>query len=162
MRFRGRVFKFGDNVDTDVIIPAKYLVTSDPIELAKGCMEPLKPTFYKEVKSGDIIFAGKNFGCGSSREHAPVAIKGCGISCVVAESFARIFYRNSYNIGFPAIVCPEAVSKTHEGDEVEILFEEGVIRNITREKKFKFSKPPDFMLKLIELGGLMKLVDEYK
>lgn len=157
-----RVFKFGDNIDTDVIIPAKYLTTSNPDELSEGCMEPIRPSFKFEVQKagGGIIFAGRNFGCGSSREHAPLALKGCGIKALIAKSFARIFYRNSFNIGIPAIICPSAVDETEEGDDVEINFKEGVIRNLSQAKKFHFKKPHEFMVKLIERGGLMKILKD--
>lgn len=126
MQAKGRAFKYGDNVDTDVIIPARYLNSSDPAELATHCMEDIDNTFVKRVQKGDIIVATKNFGCGSSREHAPIAIKAAGVSCVIAETFARIFYRNAINIGLPIIECPEAAKDIQAGDEVEIDFDSGM------------------------------------
>ena len=158
MKLNGRVWKFGADIDTDAIIPARYLNTSDPGALAKHCMEDLNPFFVKKVKQGDIIFAEENFGCGSSREHAPIAIKAAGISCVVARSFARIFYRNSFNMALPIMECPEAVDAALEGDEVEIDFDKGEIVNHTREKTFHFQPIPPFMQKLIQSGGLMGYV----
>ena len=131
MKAEGRVFKYGDNVDTDVIIPARYLNSSDPAELATHCMEDIDKDFVKKVQKGDIIVANKNFGCGSSREHAPIAIKAAGVSCVIAETFARIFYRNSINIGLPIIECPEAAKAIEAGDEVEVDFDSGVITDKT-------------------------------
>ena len=154
-KIRGKVWKFGDNIDTDVIIPARYLNTTDPAELAKHCMEDADPEFSKKVKSGDIIVAGKNFGCGSSREHAPIAIKGCGISCVIACSFARIFYRNAFNTGLLILECPEAVDSTEEGDELEIYPEEGKIVNLVKGETY-YTKPlPAFMKEILEDGGLI-------
>ena len=128
---KGKVFKFGDDIDTDIIVPATYLSTFDPKELAKHCMEYTNPEFYKEVKEGDIVVAGKNFGCGSSREHAPIAIKGCGVSIVIAKSFARIFYRNALNIGLYILECPEAVDGINKDDEVSVDVDTGVITNLT-------------------------------
>ena len=136
MRFKGKVWKFGADIDTDAIIPARYLNTSDPAELAKHCMEDVDPSFVKKIERGDIIFAEKNFGCGSSREHAPIAIKAAGISCVIAKSFARIFYRNAFNMALPILECPDAVDITQEGDEVEVDFDQGEIINHTRMKIF--------------------------
>ncbi len=159
MRAFGKVHKYGDNVDTDVIIPARYLNSSDPAELAKNCMEDIDPEFTKRVKKGDIIVANKNFGCGSSREHAPIAIKAAGISCVIAETFARIFYRNSINIGLPIIECPEAAQEIEAGDEVEIDFDSGIIYDITKDKKFKGQAFPAFMQKIIEAEGLMNYIN---
>jgi len=152
---RGRVHKFGSNVDTDVIIPARYLNTVDPDELAGHCMEDIDPGFRERVKPGDIIVAEHNFGCGSSREHAPVSIKAAGISCVIANSFARIFYRNSINIGLPILECPEAVAETSAGDELEVDLTEGRIRNLTTDREFRARPFPPFMQELIAAGGLI-------
>ncbi len=160
MKALGKVHKYGDNVDTDVIIPARYLNSSDPAELAKNCMEDIDPEFTKRVNKGDIIVANKNFGCGSSREHAPIAIKAAGISCVIAETFARIFYRNSINIGLPIIECPEAAKNIDVGDEVEIDFDTGIIRDITTGKNFKGQAFPEFMQKIIEAEGLMNYINQ--
>ncbi len=159
MEARGKVWKFGDHVNTDDIIAAKYLNTTDVKELAAHCMESLMPDFPARIKQGDIIVAGENFGCGSSREHAPVSIKGCGISAVIARSFARIFLRNSINIGLPVIELPEA-DQLKEGDEVEIDFENGIIKNITKNKTYVFAKYPEFLQGIIKTGGLMKWVRE--
>lgn len=156
MQAKGRAFKYGDNVDTDVIIPARYLNSSDPAELATHCMEDIDNTFVKRVQKGDIIVATKNFGCGSSREHAPIAIKAAGVSCVIAETFARIFYRNSINIGLPIIECPEAAKAIEAGDEVEIDFDSGKIYDRTKGTEFKGQPFPEFMQKLIAAGGLVK------
>ncbi|MGE5172709.1 MAG: 3-isopropylmalate dehydratase small subunit [Betaproteobacteria bacterium] len=156
MKFSGKAWKFGADVDTDAIIPARYLNTSDPNELAKHCMEDsTNPEFIKKMKPGDIIVAGKNFGCGSSREHAPIAIKTAGVSCVVAKSFARIFYRNCFNTGLPIFECPEAVDGTQEGDQIEVDADAGAIRNLTTNKTFKVAPVPAFMQELITAGGLM-------
>ena len=133
-KIKGKAWKFGDNIDTDVIIPARYLNTTDPEELAKHCMEDADPEFSKKISKGDIIVGGKNFGCGSSREHAPIAIKACGISCVIAESFARIFYRNAFNTGLLILECPEAVQDIETGDELEVYPEEGKIVNLTKKR----------------------------
>jgi len=152
---RGKVWKFGDNVDTDVIIPARYLNTTDPEELAKHCMEDADPEFAKKVKKGDILVAGRNFGCGSSREHAPIAIKACGISCVIAESFARIFYRNAFNTGLLIIECAEAAKEAETGDELEVHVEEGKIINLTKGKTYYFKPIPPFMREILEDGGLI-------
>lgn len=149
MQAKGTVFKFGDNVDTDVIIPARYLNSSDPAELAKHCMEDIDKEFVNRVKKGDIIVADKNFGCGSSREHAPIAIKAAGVSCVIAETFARIFYRNAINIGLPIIECPEASRGIEAGDEVEIDFDSGIIYNRTKGTQFQGQAFPPFMQKII-------------
>ncbi len=154
MQARGNVFRYGDNVDTDVIIPARYLNTSDPKELASHCMEDLDRGFIRNVKSGDIIVADKNFGCGSSREHAPLAIKASGISCVIARSFARIFYRNALNIGLPILECPEACDVVKGGDVVSIDFDKGVITDETQGKTFQAEPFPPFMQALISAGGL--------
>ena len=156
MKLRGKVHKYGDDVNTDVIIPARYLNVYDPAELAQHAMEDLDPEFIKKVKPGDIIVAGANFGCGSSREHAPLALKAAGISCVIAKSFARIFYRNAIDIGLPILECKEAVDKTRSGDTLEVELSTGEIKNITRGLTFKAKPYPDFMLELIEAGGLIE------
>lgn len=155
MNAHGIVHKYGNNVDTDVIIPARYLNSSDPKELAKKCMIDIDPDFINRVKPGDIIAAGKNFGCGSSREHAPIAIKEAGVSCVIAETFARIFYRNSINIGLPIIECPEAAQQIKAGDEVKIDFDSGIITNTTTGATYQGQKFPEFMQKIIRAEGLM-------
>jgi len=152
---RGGVHRFGSNVDTDVIIPARYLNTVDPQELAGHCMEDIDPEFVRRVKPGDIIVAEDNFGCGSSREHAPVAIKAAGVSCVIANTFARIFYRNSINIGLPILECPEAVRGTSAGDELEVDLASGKIRNVTTGHEFQAKPFPPFMQDLISVGGLI-------
>lgn len=159
MNAKGRVFKYGDNVDTDVIIPARYLNSSDPAELATHCMEDIDKDFVKNVVKGDIMVANKNFGCGSSREHAPIAIKAAGISCVIAETFARIFYRNAINIGLPIIECPEAAKAIEAGDEVEINFDTGVITDITKGTSYKGQAFPPFMQKIIAAEGLVNYID---
>lgn len=159
MKANGRVFKFNDNVDTDVIIPARYLNSSDPAELAKHCMEDIDKEFVNKVKKGDIIVANKNFGCGSSREHAPIAIKAAGVSCVIAETFARIFYRNAINIGLPIIECPEAAKNIEEGDEVEVDFDSGMIYNKTKGTEFKGQAFPEFMQKIIAAEGLINYIN---
>jgi 3-isopropylmalate dehydratase small subunit len=156
VKFRGRVWKFGSNIDTDAIIPARYLNTSDPALLAKHCMEDADPEFIKKMKPGDIIIAERNFGCGSSREHAPLAIKASGISCVIAKSFARIFYRNSFNMGLPIFESSDLADNTAEGDEIEVDATSGEIVNFTRNQKFKANPIPPFMQELIASGGLMK------
>jgi len=158
MKFKGNALKFGADIDTDQIIPARYLNTSDPKELAKHCMEDADPQFINKIKPGDIIVADKNFGCGSSREHAPIAIKAAGISCVIAKSFARIFYRNSFNMGLPILECPDAVAATQEGDEVEVNMSTGEIVNLTKNKRFRSQPIPPFMQELINTGGLMEWV----
>lgn len=155
MSVKGRVFKYGDNVDTDVIIPARYLNTSDPKELAAHCMEDIDVDFVKNVKEGDIIVANKNFGCGSSREHAPLAIKTAGVSCVIASTFARIFYRNSINIGLPILECDEAVKSIEAGDELEVDFKSGVIKNLTKNESYQGQGFPEFMQKIIDNDGLI-------
>jgi 3-isopropylmalate/(R)-2-methylmalate dehydratase small subunit len=155
MKVKGNVIKYGDNVDTDVIIPARYLNTSEPSELAAHCMEDLDASFVKRVKKGDIMTAGKNFGCGSSREHAPIAIKASGIACIIAETFARIFYRNAINIGLPIIECPEAAKDIDEGDELEIDFDTGIISNLTKNVTYKGEPFPEFMQKIIAADGLI-------
>ena len=158
MKFKGKAWKFGADIDTDQIIPARYLNTSDPKELAKHCMEDADQQFINKMKPGDIIVADKNFGCGSSREHAPIAIKAAGISCVIAKSFARIFYRNSFNMGLPILECPDAVAATQEGDEVEVNMSTGEIVNLTKNKRFRSQPIPPFMQELINTGGLMEWV----
>jgi len=158
MKFKGRVWKFKDDVNTDEIIPARYLNTSIPSELVKHVMEDIDPNFVKKMKAGDIIVAGKNFGCGSSREHAPLAIKSAGISCIVAKSFARIFYRNSFNIGLPIIENEEVVERVKTGDELEINIEKGLIKNLTTDEQFKINPYPEFMQKLVQSGGLINFV----
>ena len=157
---KGTVFKFGDNVDTDVIIPARYLNSSDPAELAAHCMEDIDKDFIKNVKKGDIIVANKNFGCGSSREHAPIAIKAAGVSCVIAETFARIFYRNAINIGLPIIECKEAVEEIENGDEVSVNFDTGVITDITKNTTYKGQAFPEFMQKIIAAEGLVNYINQ--
>lgn len=158
MEARGHVFKYPDNVDTDVIIPARYLNTPDANELAKHCMEDIDDTFTQKVHPGDIIVAGWNFGCGSSREHAPLSIKTNGVSCVIAKSFARIFFRNSINIGLPILECAEAVDGISAGDEVKVDFSTGIIENVTTGKKFETEPFPDFIQNIIKSGGLMKSI----
>ncbi len=160
MKANGKVFKYGDNVDTDVIIPARYLNSSDPKELAQHCMEDIDTEFVKKVQKGDIIVADKNFGCGSSREHAPLAIKAAGVSCVIAETFARIFYRNAINIGLPIIECPEAAGGIAAGDEVEVDFDSGVIRNLTKGTQFQGQAFPEFMQKIIAAEGLVNYINQ--
>lgn len=155
MKLRGRAWKFGADVDTDAIIPARYLNTSDPAELARHCMEDADPAFVSKMRPGDVIVAGKNFGCGSSREHAPIAIKAAGVACVIAPSFARIFYRNAFNMGLPIFESPEAADAIAEGDEVEVDGDAGVVRNLTRGTEFKVAPIPPFMQELIADGGLM-------
>ncbi len=158
MKYTGNVLKYGDNVDTDVIIPARYLNTSDHKELASHCMEDIDKTFVTRVQQGDIITAGQNFGCGSSREHAPIAIKASGVSLVIAKSFARIFYRNAINIGLAIVECPEAADNISEGDKVEADMDNGIIRNLTTGQEFKAAPFPDFIQKIIENGGLMESI----
>lgn len=160
MQAKGRVFKYGDNVDTDVIIPARYLNITDGNELSKHCMEDIDREFIKKVQKGDIIVAQKNFGCGSSREHAPLVIKCAGVSCVIAETFARIFYRNAINIGLPIIECAEAAKAIQDGDEVEIDFDSGMIHNVTRNETYKGQAFPPFMQKIISAGGLVNYINE--
>ena len=155
----GRVFKYGDNVDTDVIIPARFLNNTDPKDLAAHCMEDIDKDFVSKVNEGDIIVANKNFGCGSSREHAPIAIKAAGVSCVIAETFARIFYRNAINIGLPIIECPEAAREINSGDVVNIDFDSGIITDETTGKKYQGQAFPEFMQKIIDLGGLVNYIN---
>ena len=159
MKANGTVFKYGDNVDTDVIIPARYLNSSDPAELATHCMEDIDKDFIKNVKKGDIIVASKNFGCGSSREHAPIAIKATGVSCVIAETFARIFYRNAINIGLPIIECAAASQGIEAGDEVEIDFDSGMIYNRSKGTQFQGQAFPEFMQKIIAAEGLINYIN---
>ena len=158
MKVCGKVFRYEDNVDTDVIIPARYLNTSDHKELAAHCMEDIDADFVKNVKAGDIMVANKNFGCGSSREHAPIAIKESGISCVIASTFARIFYRNAINIGLPILECPEAVANIEADDEVSVDFSTGVIKNITKNTEFQGEPFPEFMQEIINSGGLINKI----
>ncbi len=160
MKANGTVFKYGDNVDTDVIIPARYLNSSDPKELAAHCMEDIDKEFVNKVSPGDLIVADKNFGCGSSREHAPIAIKAAGVSCVIAETFARIFYRNAINIGLPIIECPEAAKGIESGDEVEVDFDSGLITNKTKETTFQGQAFPEFMQKIIKAEGLINYINQ--
>lgn len=162
MKATGKVFKYGDNVDTDVIIPARYLNSSDPAELVAHCMEDIDKEFVKKVKKGDMIVADKNFGCGSSREHAPLAIKAAGVSCVIAETFARIFYRNAINIGLPIVECPEAAKGIEDGDEVEVDFDSGVITNKTKGTTFQGQAFPEFMQKIIKAEGLVNYINGQK
>jgi 3-isopropylmalate/(R)-2-methylmalate dehydratase small subunit len=156
MILKGQVHKYGANVDTDVIIPARYLNVSDPLELAKHCMEDIDAQFIKTMKRGDIIVAGPNFGCGSSREHAPLAIKTAGVSCVIAKSFARIFFRNAINIGLPLLESAEAVDNTGDGDILEVDLSSGKIKNLTKGKTFAAKPYPEFMSELINAGGLVE------
>ena len=162
MKYQGTAVKYGDNVDTDVIIPARYLNTGDPAALAAHCMEDLDSCFVKRVKPGDMIIAGQNFGCGSSREHAPIAIKASGISVVIAESFARIFYRNAINIGLPIVECPAAAKAISAGDTVEADLGAGVIRNLTTGAEFGTAPFPPFIQQIIEAGGLVEAIKSGK
>ncbi|MCS7232576.1 MAG: 3-isopropylmalate dehydratase small subunit [Synergistetes bacterium] len=155
---RGKAWKFGDDIDTDVIIPATYLNTTDPGELGKHCFEPIFPNFKEKVNKGDIIVAGKNFGCGSSRQHAPIAIKACGISCVIASSFARIFFRNAINIGLPILECEEASKNIENGDELEVNLEKGIIKDLTKGMEFKAEPIPESILEILSSGGLVEYV----
>ena len=153
--YTGKVYKYGDNVDTDVIIPARYLNAPSPDELAKHCMEDIDASFAGKVKPGDIIVGGANFGCGSSREHAPIAIRACGVRCVITASFARIFYRNSINIGFPILECPEAAEAIRNGDQVSVDFDSGLIRDETTGAEFRATALPPFIGRIVEDGGLL-------
>ena len=162
MKAEGRVFKYRSNVDTDVIIPARYLNVPDASELAKHCMEDIDKEFVNKVTDGDIIVADKNFGCGSSREHAPIAIKAAGVSCVIAETFARIFYRNAINIGLPIIECPEAAKGIEDGDQVEVDFDSGKIYNKTKGTEFQGQAFPEFMQNIISNGGLINHINNSK
>ncbi len=157
-----RAYVFGDNIDTDVIIPARHLNSSDPKHLADHCMEDADPTFANNVKEGDFIVGGENFGCGSSREHAPIAIKACGVKAVIAKSFARIFYRNAINIGLSIIVCPEAVNGIKEGDNLSIDFDSGVITNLSDGKSYRGDAFPPFIRSIIDNGGLLKSIKEFR
>ena len=160
MKIHGKAWKFGNDVDTDAIIPARYLNTTDSKELASHCMEDADPEFASKVKPGDIMVAGKNFGCGSSREHAPIAIKGVGVACVIAHSFARIFYRNAFNMGLPILECPEAAEQIDMGNELELDLDEGIIVNHSKKETYRAQAIPPFMQKLIQAGGLMEYVRE--
>lgn len=158
MILTGKTHVFGDNIDTDVIIPARYLTTIDPKELAKNCMEDIDNTFVDKVQDGDIMIAGFNFGCGSSREHAPIAIKGSGVSCVIARSFARIFYRNAINIGLPILECDEILDEMSAGDELEVDLSKGTIKNKTSGKTYTSEPFPDFMQEIIAAGGEIEYI----
>ncbi len=160
MKAHGKAHKYGNNVDTDVIIPARHLNTQDHKELASHCMEDIDKDFINKVQQGDIMVAGDNFGCGSSREHAPIAIKAAGIDCVIANTFARIFYRNSINIGLPIMECPEASEKIEAGDEVEVDFDSGVIRNLTKGEEYQAHPFPESIQKIIKAGGLLNSIAE--
>lgn len=162
MKASGSVFKYGDNVDTDVIIPARYLNMTDGYELAKHCMEDIDKDFVSKVKKGDIIVANKNFGCGSSREHAPLVIKCAGVSCVIAETFARIFYRNAINIGLPIIECPEAAGAIQAGDHVSVNFDTGIITNESTGESYQGEAFPPFMQEIISAGGLFPYINKKK
>ncbi|SHN60201.1 3-isopropylmalate dehydratase small subunit [Desulfovibrio litoralis] len=157
-QLNGKAWVYGDNIDTDVIIPARYLTTIDPIELAKHCMEDIDKSFATDVKAGDVMVAGKNFGCGSSREHAPIAIVGANISCVIAASFARIFYRNAVNVGLPILECPEAIKDIQKGDEISVDVDKGIITNKRTGKNYTAKAFPPFLQELISLGGLVPYV----
>jgi len=160
MKTQGKVFKYGDNVDTDVIIPARYLNTSDAKELAKHCMEDIDTEYVKQVQPGDIMVAGWNFGCGSSREHAPLVIKTCGTGCIIAKSFARIFYRNAINIGMPILECEAAAEEIQPGEEVAVDFDTGIISNITSGKTYQAEPFPEFIQNIIKKGGLLASLKE--
>ena len=162
MKAKGSVLKYGDNVDTDVIIPARYLNSYDAKERASHAMVDIDPTFVERLNPGDIVVGGKNFGCGSSREHAPLALKTAGVSCVIAKSFARIFYRNSINIGFAILECEEAAEDIDEGNQVEIDFDKGIIYNLTKNHQYKAEPFPEFMQKIIASGGLVEYVNDNK
>lgn len=154
----GRAFKYGDNVDTDVIIPARYLNNADPAELAKHCMEDIDTAFATQVRTGDIIVGQRNFGCGSSREHAPLSIKACGVTCVIAATFARIFYRNAFNIGLPIVECAEAAERISAGDQISVDFATGIITNHTRDERYQGEPLPAFMQDIIAGGGLIESI----
>ena len=162
MTIKGKAWRFGEDVDTDIIIPARYLTTVDPVELAAHCMEPVSPDFPRRVRPGDVVVAGKNFGCGSSREHAPVALKGCGVAAVIAPTFARIFYRNAFNVGLPAIESPAAAAAIRQGDEIEVDLAAGSIGNLTRGERYAFAPIPPFMMELVAAGGLMAWLKSQK
>lgn len=161
MKIKGRVWKFGRDVDTDAVIPAKYLNLQDPKELGRHCMENIRPDFAKSAKPGDIVVAEENFGCGSSREHAPLALKGLGISCVIAKSFARIFFRNCVNIGLPILEAPEAVDAVQDGDELSVDLESGTVEDITRGLKFKANPMPQLTREIAEAGGLIEYAKQH-
>lgn len=158
MKYKGKAHKYGDNINTDEILPARHMVTHDPVELGKCCMEDLDKHFIRKVKKGDIVVAGRNFGCGSSREHAPIAIKASGVSCVIAESFARIFYRNAINIALPIVISAEASKDIKNGNKITVDTHKGIIRNVTRNKEYKSDVYPAFLDKIINKGGLMNYV----
>lgn len=160
MKVQGKAWKFGADIDTDAIIPARYLNTTDPEVLANHCMEDADPTFAAKVQAGDLIVAGKNFGCGSSREHAPIAIKAAGVSCVIAHSFARIFYRNAFNMGLPILECAEAASAIASGEEILVDLDSGEIKNLTRNESYQAQPVPGFMQQLLEAGGLIPYVSQ--
>lgn len=160
MKLQGTAWKFGDDVDTDAIIPARYLNTTDPTLLAAHCMEDADPDFVKKMQPGDMIVAGKNFGCGSSREHAPIAIKAAGVSCVIAASFARIFFRNAFNMGLPILECAEAAAAISTGDRVEADLDRGIVINHTRNETYQAQQVPPFMQRLVQAGGLIPYVRE--
>ncbi|AGB40260.1 3-isopropylmalate dehydratase, small subunit [Halobacteroides halobius DSM 5150] len=160
MDIQGKAWKYGDDIDTDVIIPARYLNTSQPEELAKHCLEDLDEDFVDKMEQGDLIVAQDNFGCGSSREHAPLAIKAAGVSCVIANSFARIFYRNSINIGLPILECPTAVEAIAEGDQIEVDVESGTIKNLTKAEEYQAEAFPEFMQEIMAKDGLVNYVKE--
>ena len=162
MKAKGKVFRYGDNVDTDVIIPARYLNSFDAKELASHAMVDLDPTFVERVEDGDIIVADRNFGCGSSREHAPLALKTAGVGCVIAKSFARIFYRNSLNIGFPILECEDAVNGIEEGDQVEVDYDTGKIYNLSKGTEYQGQPFPEFLQRMIEQNGLVNYVNAKK
>jgi len=159
-KLRGKAWVYGNDVDTDVIIPARYLVTSDPEELGRHCMEDLDPEFINKMKPGDVVVGGENFGCGSSREHAPLALKSAGVSCVIAASFARIFFRNAINVGLPIFESSEAVNGISAGDEVEVDPSTGIIRNLSKDETYRATSYPPFLRHLIEVGGLVPYVRE--
>jgi 3-isopropylmalate/(R)-2-methylmalate dehydratase small subunit len=160
MKIKGRAFKYGNNVDTDVIIPARYLNSIDPAELAKCCLEDLDPQFVKKVKPGDLIVAGDNFGCGSSREHAALAIRAAGVSCIIARSFARIFYRNAINIGLPILECKEAAESIESSNEVEVDFQTGTIKNLSKRLKYQAQPFPKFIQDIMDAGGLINYINK--
>ncbi len=162
MELHGRVWKFGENIDTDLIIPARYLNVFEPLELAKHCMEDINPAFAREIQPGDIIVAGKNFGCGSSREHAPIALKAAGVSAIIAPSFARIFYRNAFNIGLPIFESPPAAEKIRAGDDIVINMASGVITNLTQNERYQTTPIPPFMQEIISAGGLINHIQRKK
>jgi 3-isopropylmalate/(R)-2-methylmalate dehydratase small subunit len=158
----GRAWKFGDNVNTDEIMPARYNITTDEKELAKNVFCEVRPEFAKNVQPGDIIISGKNFGCGSSREHAPIAIKGSGVKCLIAKSYARIFYRNSINIGLPILECEEAYDNINEGDNIDINLEKGIIKKLSTGKEFKAKPIPKFVLKIVDAGGIVNFLKSHE